>query len=299
MPDAERRRAGVGVDVDEHRRERLSGRMTTPRRPGAEEAAEGAPRPVELVLARDDEPVDFRRQAKTYARYRRDYSDALYEAIFAQTGDGAGRRALDLGCGPGAVATRLAARGFRVVGADFSAPMLAEASRLLGGRVPLVRARAEALPLAAGSVVLVTCGTAFHWFSPRPALEEMTRVLRPGGRVALFWRYPARDAETPRLIREVLGRFGPRLPEEVYVTHPPEPFAGSALEPDPPRVLPCVLRYTPEEFHGYVATTELLRRLAGPHHAAFLAALREELEKRCPDGVEEPCEEYLFLARRP
>ncbi|MEW6268906.1 MAG: hypothetical protein AB1689_06365, partial [Thermodesulfobacteriota bacterium] len=146
---------------------------------------------------------------------------------------------------------------------------------------------------------LVTCGTAFHWFAPRPALDEMTRVLTPGGSVALFWRYPTRDAATPRIIRDVLARFGPRLPEERFVTHPPEPFLGSALEPAAPRVLPSTLRFTPEEFHGYVATTELLRRFAGPHHAAFLEALRDELEQRFPAGVEEPSEEHLFLARRP
>ena len=255
--------------------------------------------PVEIALARDDEPVDFRRQASSYGRYRRDYSDALYDAIEARAGFGAGQCALDLGCGTGFVSARLAARGWRVVGADFSTPMLAEAVRFLDGRAELVRTRAEALPLADASVALVTCGTAFHWFAPRPALDEMTRVLVPGGWVALFWRYPRRDAVTPKLIREVLERFGPRLPEEHIYVHPPEPFLGTALEPVPPLVLPHTLRFTPEEFHGYAATVELLRRFAGPHRADFLAALREELDKRFPGGIEEENEEHLFLARAP
>jgi hypothetical protein len=64
-------------------------------------------------------------------------------------------------------------------------------------------------------------------------------------------------------------------------------------------VLQTTLRYTPAEFHGYAATTEFLRRFAGEHHAAFLDALRDELERRFPDGIEEPSEEHLFLARRP
>jgi SAM-dependent methyltransferase len=256
-------------------------------------------KPVEIALARDDEPVDFRRQAATYGRYRRDYSDALYDAIERQAGAGGGRCALDLGCGTGFVAARLVARGWRLVGADFSAPMLAEARRSLAGRVPLVRARAEALPIADAAVALVTCGTAFHWFAPRPALDETTRVLVPGGFIALFWRYPKPGAETPKLIREVLGRFGPLLPQEQVYVHPPEPFLGTALEPAAPLVIGSTLRYTADEFHGYAATTELLRRFAGPHHAAFLAALREELERRFPDGIEEPSEEHLFLARRP
>ena len=50
---------------------------------------------------------------------------------------------------------------------------------------------------------------------------------------------------------------------------------------------------------GCVATTELLRRFAGARHAELLAMLRDELERRFPQGVEEQSEEYLYLARRP
>src|SRR5579884_2245777 len=118
---------------------------------------------AEYAMPRCDEPFDFRRQAATYACFRPDYAPALYEAIAARTGPGAGRLALDLGCGPGLVAGALARRGWQVVGVDFSAPMLAEARRTgvgagrgaaaAGGRrrarhlrdgLPLVRARPDA-----------------------------------------------------------------------------------------------------------------------------------------------------------
>lgn len=254
---------------------------------------------ADLVLPRSDEPPDFRRQARGYTRFRRDYSDALYDAIEEFAGAGAGRRALDLGCGTGFVTASLRARGWTVVGADFSQPMLAEARAFLAAPALLVRSRAEALALHDASVDLVSCGTAFHWFAPRPTLDEITRVLAPGGTVALFWRYPTVDAPTPKLIREVLGRFGPLIPDQQVFVHPPEPFLGSALVPAPPRLLQTTLRYTPAEFHGYAATTEFLRRFAGEHHAAFLDALRDELERRFPDGIDEPSEEHLFLARRP
>lgn len=253
---------------------------------------------ADLVMPRSDEPPDFRRQASGYARFRRDYSGALYEAIADLVGAPDGRRALDLGCGTGFVTGSLRARGWRVVGADFSAPMLAEARGFLAPPALLIRSRAEALALPDASVALVTCGTAFHWFAPRPALDEVTRVLVPGGVVALFWRYPAADAPTPRLIREVLARFGPQIPDRQVLVHPPEPFLASTLQPAPPRILRSTLRYTPAEFHGYAASTELLRRFAGEHHAAFLDALLEELERRFPGGIEEPSEEHLFLARR-
>lgn len=254
---------------------------------------------ADRVLPRSDEPPDFRRQARAYTRFRRDYSDALYDAVTAFAGEGAGRRALDLGCGTGFVTASLRRRGWDVVGADFSRPMLAEARAFLEPPARLVRSRAEALALAGASVDLVTCGTAFHWFAPRPTLGEIARVLAPGGTVALFWRYPAADAPTPPLIREVLLRFGCDIPDRQVFVHPPEPFLGSVLEPAPPLVLHQVQHYTVAEFHGYAATTEFLRRFAGEHHAAFLDALRDELERRFPDGIDEPSDEHLFLARRP
>ncbi|MDX6196926.1 MAG: hypothetical protein QOJ79_77 [Actinomycetota bacterium] len=46
---------------------------------------------------------------------------------------------------------------------------------------------AEAIPLADESVDAVVVGQAFHWFNPTRAIPEMLRVLRPGGRIGLFW----------------------------------------------------------------------------------------------------------------
>ena len=96
----------------------------------------------EHELPRDDEPFDFRRQAAVYARFRRDYTDAVYDAIDARAGRGAGRTALDLGCGTGFVTSSLARRGWRPIGVDLSAPMLGSAraalpdAALIRGRGP-------------------------------------------------------------------------------------------------------------------------------------------------------------------
>jgi len=261
---------------------------------------------TDFGLPRSDEPFDFRHQARLYGRYRRGYSEALFAAIEARTGRPAGRMALDVGCGTGFVAATLAARGWAPVGLDFSAPMLAEA-RVTG--VPLVRARGELLPVTDAAAALVTAGTAFHWLAPVDAVAEIRRVLVPGGWAAVFWRYAAPDEPSMRLVVEVLAGMPGVAPEGVefarevgrqqLFVHPPDPLAGGGLVCEPLIELDSVLDFTPEAFHGYVATLEWIRRLAGAHHDAFLARLRDEIARCHPDGLRERNREYLFLAQRP
>jgi len=242
------------------------------------------------------EPADFRLQAATYHRFRRDYSDALYDTIERRTGVAAGRGALDLGCGTGFVTASLARRGWRVVGGDFSAPMLAEARRAnAAGR--FVRLRSEALALADESVGLVTTGTAFHWFERERGLEEMTRVLVPGGWVAIFWRYAVPDDPTVAVVLQLLDELGFGLPTSSPFAS--EPFAGSRLESEPEVVLESTLEFTPDDFHGYLSTVEWLRRVTGDGHPRFLERLRDELRRRWPGGVRERNAEHLFLAQKP
>lgn len=102
---------------------------------------------------------------------------------------GALERILDLGCGTGDLARQVARRypRSRVVGADFTGPMLANAQRrngraTEGPRVALARATALHLPFADGSFDLVTNAFVARNLSDLPAaFREMRRVLRPGG----------------------------------------------------------------------------------------------------------------------
>jgi SAM-dependent methyltransferase len=254
---------------------------------------------TDFSLPPSDEPFDFRHQAAVYGQHRRDYSAALYDAIAAHTGPGGGRQAIDLGCGTGFVTRALATRGWHVVGVDFSGPMLA-AARAASPALHLVRGSADALPLREGVAALLTCGTAFHWFRPVPALAEIERVLAPGGWAALFWRYPVPGQAHTRLVSEVLRRIGVELPdgfEEIQV-HPAEPFAGSRLRAEPVRHIESTLEFTAAGFQGYIGTVEWLRRLTGPRHSAFLTALGDELAQHFPGGFRERCQEYLFLGHK-
>jgi demethylmenaquinone methyltransferase/2-methoxy-6-polyprenyl-1,4-benzoquinol methylase len=91
---------------------------------------------------------------------------------------------LDVGCGTGDFARILRRAGHRSIGVDLSFGMLAAAR---SGGAPLVQADAAALPLRAGIADAVVSGFAVRNFADLPGvLNELGRVLRPGGRLALL-----------------------------------------------------------------------------------------------------------------
>ena len=90
---------------------------------------------------------------------------------------------LDLACGTGDMCVDLEHGGHRPIGADLSFGMLTAART----DAPLVHGDGLQLPFADGSIDGVTCGFALRNFvSLPPMLEELARILRPGGRIALL-----------------------------------------------------------------------------------------------------------------
>ena len=73
-----------------------------------------------------------------------------------------------------------------MVATDIAAGMLTTLRRRTPS-VPAVAGLAEALPFRHGSVDLVVCATAWHWVNADAAVREVSRVLRPGGHLALWW----------------------------------------------------------------------------------------------------------------
>src|SRR5262245_6629604 len=105
-----------------------------------------------------------------------------------------GLSVLDLGCGTGRHALRLAAEGATVPALDFSEAMLARARAKPGAGAVTFRAHDLALPLpfAAGSFDLVVCGLVIDHIGDLAALfAEMRRVLRPAGSAVVSVLHPA------------------------------------------------------------------------------------------------------------
>jgi SAM-dependent methyltransferase len=126
--------------------------------------------------------LSFGSEAAAYERGRPSYPP---EAIDWLLPEGA-HDVLDLGAGTGKLTTRLVERGLDVIAVDPIPEMLELLSNSLPD-TPALLGTAEEIPLADNSVDAVLVAQAWHWFDPERAVKEVSRVLRPGGRLGLVW----------------------------------------------------------------------------------------------------------------
>jgi SAM-dependent methyltransferase len=178
----------------------------------------------------------FSQSAAGYARFRPRYPARLFDWL-AEVAP-ARELGVDVGTGSGQSAVELAERFARVIALDPSAAQLAKAAP--HPRVTYRRGEAEATGVEAASADLVAASQAFHWFDHARFYDEVRRIARPGGVVAV-WCYgidaitPEIDAVVDELYSGVLGSsWEPerRLVETLYrdVAFPFEELAPPRFE---------------------------------------------------------------------
>jgi SAM-dependent methyltransferase len=123
----------------------------------------------------------FGTDAERYDRTRPSYPDAMVERIVAAS---PGLDFLDVGCGTGIASRQFQAAGCRVLGVDVDARM-ADQARQSGLAVEV--SKFESWEPAGRTFDAVVAGQTWHWVDPVAGVAKAAEVLRPGGRLALFW----------------------------------------------------------------------------------------------------------------
>ncbi len=161
---------------------------------------------------------------------------------------------LDVGCGTGILASRLADEGYEVTGVDPSDGML-EHLRKRDARVEAAVGSAVDLPFPDGEFDLTMCVAVMHHIADpeavRESLEEMVRVTRAGGLV-LVWDHNPRnpywknlmarvpqDDGSERLIPQAEIEDGLSGPRALVASATPLGFVPDFV---PPRMLPVTAR---------------------------------------------------------
>jgi SAM-dependent methyltransferase len=199
------------------------------------------------------------------------------------------RRVLDLGCGTGDIARRLAPLVDHVDAVDFSAGMIQTGRLLSGGEAPNLRwilGAVEDAPLDP-PYALSTAGESLHWMDWDVVLPRLAEALSPGGVVAIV----GRDWEGPPAvrarIRPVLKRYtavrvwqdvdllSELQDRELFRVLGSRRFGPEPWEPTVEQYLEC--RHSQRSF---------ARSAMGEDAAdAFDAELRQTLRELCADGA--------------
>jgi ubiquinone/menaquinone biosynthesis C-methylase UbiE len=113
-------------------------------------------------------------------------SDIFYRWVLNQLAPHPGQRLLDVACGEGILLKFARAHGLHPIGIDLS-PKGAQLAQAFVEEKIISIANGEALPFADGSFDLVTnLGSLEHFLQPIKGVQEICRVMDPGGLAAIF-----------------------------------------------------------------------------------------------------------------
>jgi SAM-dependent methyltransferase len=123
------------------------------------------------------------------------------------------QRALDVGCGEGALARQLAGLVPHVVGIDHDAASIGLARRQdPAGEIGFIRGDFLAHPFGPASFGMITSVAALHHMDARAALDQMSQLLAPGGTLAIVGLARSRlPADLPWEAAAVIAHRGYRL----------------------------------------------------------------------------------------
>ncbi len=158
----------------------------------------------------------FSRQATAYAQFRPTYPPELFAFVASLTQDHS--QVWDCATGSGQAAVGLAPYFERVVATDLSAQQIAQAVQRPNIEYRQAPAASSGLPDA--SVSLVTVATAAHWLDTDAFYDEVRRVSKPQGRIAV-WAYrqptitPAVDERMHAFYFDVVYPYWPSGREKV------------------------------------------------------------------------------------
>lgn len=142
----------------------------------------------------------FSTRVENYIRFRPGYPQEVVELLEKEAGLSSTSRIVDVGSGTGIFTKLLLDAGYQVTGVEPNAPMRLAAEELLSSYPAFtsIAAKAQDTTLPDASADLITSAQAFHWFATAETRAEFSRILKPGGYVALIWNVRKFDS-TPFL----------------------------------------------------------------------------------------------------
>ncbi|CAF3091891.1 unnamed protein product [Rotaria sp. Silwood2] len=128
----------------------------------------------------------FENGSDAYERSRPDYPLAVIDLICSTNTDMQSKIIVDLAAGTGKLTRLLSLIGAKEIIAIEPVTSMREKLYSIPD-ISVMDSIAEDIPLEDASVDIVTVAQAFHWFNGQKALKEIYRILKPNGKLYLFW----------------------------------------------------------------------------------------------------------------
>jgi ubiquinone/menaquinone biosynthesis C-methylase UbiE len=245
----------------------------------------------------------FSARVADYVRYRPGYPPAVGEMFRREIGLTPEWTVADVGSGTGISSEMFLENGNAVYAVEPNADMRAAAEQSLS-KYPnfhSVDGTAEATTLPDGSVDLIVCAQAFHWFNKAVAAAEFARVARPGAAVAVVFN--DRKTETSPLLAgydRLLRAHGTDYKQVSRTTATVEQLGalfGTAFQR---RAFPNAQTFDFEGLRGRALSASYVPLPGRPGHDEILRGLRELFDAHQRDGgVTFDYETEVFFGRLP
>jgi len=219
----------------------------------------------------------FGSEAGAYERARPSYPAAAVAWLTAALALGAGTTVADVAAGTGKLTRLLGASGATVIAVEPVDGMREQLATAVPG-VHALGAIAEALPFRSGTLDAITVAQAIHWFDREPALTELHRVLRPGGRLGVIGNHRDRSIPWVDTVWTLVDDIERDAPWRGHLETQLDVFRDQAsFTPPTAATFPNEQRLTPEQVVDRVRSISHVGALAPADQRAFLDEIRRVL----------------------
>jgi ubiquinone/menaquinone biosynthesis C-methylase UbiE len=225
--------------------------------------------------------------AKQYQKYRSSYSLKIYKLLASLLGGKNKQyKILDIGCGTGKSTEPLVKifKKAEIIGCDPDKAMLAEARRHAKSlKLPIdyIEGWAEKLPFENNFFDAIISGTAFHWFSTKKALLEISRTLKKKGLFFVFWNRTIKNDGVVDWLK-IRQKYNWKTPVKKLTSNPnslKKLFQKSGFKSVKIERTPFIATQSAEKFVGGLKTNSSYILLSEEKKKKLIGEIKEAFEK--------------------
>ncbi|GAB3062690.1 class I SAM-dependent methyltransferase [Salinicoccus sesuvii] len=243
--------------------------------------------------------VNFGNVAEEYLKFRDDIPESLTKELEKRGLEIGGSKVADLGAGPGLLSKMLSDKGAIVDAVEPSLELIEVGKQHIGSdqRINFTQSYAENTGLPSNSYDIVTVMRAWHWFDREATIEEIKRILKPGGHLIII---DSGFTSASRIVKEsmkIIQSYSPdrqiraagtkELASQMINSFPVEWFdewKHARLDLMDLYKMDYDVRFTNEEWVGRLASVSWIAAFKEKQRISTLNRIGSYLEEHFPDG---------------